>query len=466
MLNISITPHREFLPADTPDQKLFVMLKLRPSQAIAETTPSTSFVFLIDTSGSMYEIVKGEPQPTGKNFQVDGKEYQEVLNGDGCESKMSIVVKSLKALIHSGKLRDSDRVGIVKFDDSASTLIKLTPGTEVAQLEKVIDKLETFSGGTQLGLGMQEALTLLANQTMTSRRVLIFTDGHTFDEEMCQELTQEFAQQNIPITACAVGAEYNDDLLIELGDTTAGRLVPIILDKTQGEGVGTSIEDLPMTIIEEYSKAQQDVITNLALTLKTVKDVELTRIVRVYPEQADFPLTKQPYHLGNATANDETIFILELNIKSRSAARARVAQLALTYDIPGQQRRGETDTQKVVVEFVQGQMGAQVNAEVMGYLQQCNIAEMVKRATKVADQNPEEAQKLLQAAHRMTQRVGNERMTRSLNDVQEELRRTRKISAESRKTIKMGSKGKTVKMNDDDLKDSLSDEQIRRASGT
>lgn len=29
MLNVSITPHREFLPADSSEQKLFVMLKIR-----------------------------------------------------------------------------------------------------------------------------------------------------------------------------------------------------------------------------------------------------------------------------------------------------------------------------------------------------------------------------------------------------------------------------------------------------
>ena len=72
MLNVSITPHREFLPADTPDQRLFIMLKLRPTQEVAQTRPSTTFVFLIDTSGSMYEIVAGDFQPTGETYMQDG----------------------------------------------------------------------------------------------------------------------------------------------------------------------------------------------------------------------------------------------------------------------------------------------------------------------------------------------------------------------------------------------------------
>ena len=42
-LNISITPHREFMPADTAAQKLFVMLKLRPTKDVATSSPHTTF---------------------------------------------------------------------------------------------------------------------------------------------------------------------------------------------------------------------------------------------------------------------------------------------------------------------------------------------------------------------------------------------------------------------------------------
>jgi Ca-activated chloride channel family protein len=91
---------------------------------------------------------------------------------------------------------------------------------------------------------------------------------------------------------------------------------------------------------------------------------------------------------------------------------------------------------------------------------------MVRQATQVAESNPEQADKLLENALRMTQKIGNERMTRSLADIQSELRKTRKISPESRKTVKMGAKGKTVKLSEEDLQQGLSDEQIRKITGT
>lgn len=335
MLNVAIAPHREFLPADAVGQKLFLMLKLRPAKEVASTRPSTTFAFVIDTSGSMYEAVIGDPQPTGIIFQSDGKEYEAVT---GVESKIDIVIQSLLNLIRSGSLNQSDRISIVQFDDQASTIIGLTPATEVTQLENAIAKLSSFSGGTRMGLGMRQALDMLSSQSMTCRRILLFTDGQTFDDDQCRELAKQFATSNIPITALGVG-EYNEELLIPLSDVTGGRLLHVVPENPIGTQVG--ITDLPKAIAEEFSQAQQEVITNLAMTVKTVKGVNLTRLVRAYPSQAEFPLTQEPYPIGNASGNDETVFILEFTIDSRAASRVRIAQLGLTYDVPGHNRRGE-----------------------------------------------------------------------------------------------------------------------------
>lgn len=460
MLNVSITPHREFLPADSSEQKLFVMLKLRPKKEVANTRPPTTFVFLIDTSGSMREVVVGDVVPTGNTFTVDGQEYMGVTGG---ETKIDIVIESLNRLIHSGKLSASDRIAIVKFDDSASTLIGLTPATQTSQLESAIEQLRQFSGGTRMGAGLRGALSLLSGQNMTIRRTLLFTDGQTFDEDICRAIASEFASNNTPITALGVG-EFNENLLTYLSDTTGGIPLHIVAEENPG-GAAVSISKLPDTIIQEFTQAQQEVITNLALTVKTVKGVKLTRIVRAYPSQAEFSLTQDPYPIGNAVGNDETVFILEFSMESRAASRVRIAQLGLTYDVPGQNRRGELPPANLLVQFVAGQVAAQVDQEVMGYVQQCNISQLVGDATRIAESNPQKAQELLETARRMTVRIGNDAMTQSLNQAQDELRKTRRLSDGTRKTVKMGSKGKTVKMGGD-INDELSEEQIRNLAGT
>ena len=151
---------------------------------------------------------------------------------------------------------------------------------------------------------------------------------------------------------------------------------------------------------------------------------------------------------------------------SRPASRVRLAQIGLTYEVPGQKIRGEFPPQNLVVQFIAGLGGAaQVNQEVMGYVQQCNISNLVGQATKIAERDPQKAEKLLETARQMTVRVGNDEMTASLNAAQEELRKTRKISDGTRKTVTMGAKGKTVKMGDD-VNDQFSEEEGRKLTGT
>ncbi|MDB9538273.1 vWA domain-containing protein [Anabaenopsis arnoldii] len=461
LLNITITPHREFLPAEQAGQKLFVMLKLRPTKEVAATRPPTAFTFVIDTSGSMYEIVAGETRPTGKSYVMDGKEYTQVTGG---KTKIDIVIESLSALVNSGRLGASDRISIVQFDDSASQIIGLTSATEISNLETAISKLRTFSGGTRMGLGLSRALDVLKGQEMSVRRALVFTDGQTFDDDQCRNIASDFATHNIPITALGVGEEFNEDLLTHLSDSTGGSLFYVV----PGNAIGTqvSILDLPNQIIEQYTLAQQEVITNLALTVKPVKGVELCRIIRAYPTQAEFPLDQDPHPIGNAAANDETIFILEFSMDSRPPSRARLAQIGLTYEVPGQKIRSELPPQNVVVQFVAGQGGAaQVDQEVMGYLQQCNISQMINQAITIADKDPGKAQQLLENARTMTVKLGNQAMTESLNGAQQELRKTQKISAGTTKTMKLGAKGKTVKMGDD-INEQISQDKIRQMTGT
>jgi Ca-activated chloride channel homolog len=439
MLNVNITPHREFLPADTAAQILFVMLKLRPTKEASQSRPPTAFTFAIDTSGSMYGEVGGI-------------------------TKIEIVIKSLIALVRSGKLTQNDSISIVQFDDSASTVIPLTPATQVAQLEGAINKLRDYSGGTLMAKGMEQALSLLASQGMTNKRALIFTDGETFDEDECRNLATRFASAGISISALGVGDEFNEDLLLHLSGTTAGQCTHIVAGNPAGNSV--SIADLPNLLLEDYQQAQSEVVNNLKLSVKTVPGVQLTKVTRVYPDLAEFALTQAPYPIGSAMADDETVFILEFGVDSRTGSRMRIAQIGLTYDVPGLNRRDELPLQNLVVQFVAGQgAAAQVDQEVMSYVQQRNITKLVDDAARVAGNNPEQAEKLLENARRITVQIGNGLMEQSLNQGIEELRKTKQLSAGTRKTVKMGSRGKTVKMGDD-MSDSLSDEAIRNLTGT
>ena len=93
------------------------------------------------------------------------------------------MIESLLALVNSGGLKQQDRIAIVQFNDSASSIIGLTSATEIKKLETAINNLSNFSGGTRMGLGLRRAFDILSEQEMTVKRVLLFTDGRSFDED-------------------------------------------------------------------------------------------------------------------------------------------------------------------------------------------------------------------------------------------------------------------------------------------
>jgi Ca-activated chloride channel family protein len=438
-LQFAIAPHREYLPAQSSEQRLFVMLRLRPSREIAQARPDTAFIAIIDTSGSMIDKVAGS------------------------KTKIDIVIESLESLLDSTNPHPRDRLSLIQFDTSASEILPLTSLTEISKIKDALKLLRGFSGSTYLENGLRIALSKLSDLSMTNRHILLFTDGLAFDEDACLDLATKFASENIPITAIGVGDEFNEDLLNRLSDAAGGRAFHVVTNNAIGTQV--AIADLPKTVLEEFTLAQTEVITNLNLGVKTVQGVQLKRVMRAYPSFTEFSAEKLPCAIGNAPANEETVMILEFSIATRPPSRLRIAQVGITYDVPGANRVGELPPQDLVVQFVDGdEFAVQVDPDVMHYVQQCNLDRIVNEATKVAESNPERAEQLLESARRMTQNVGNKSLSESLSSAQDELRKTRNISSGTRKTIKMGSKGKTVKMaggfDEDPL---ISEEEIQRA---
>ena len=176
LLDVKIIPHRSYLMADTPDQKLFIELKLQANRK-TDFKPNLSIAFIIDTSGSMREIVAGSPVNTGKMQTMDGSTYNIVAGGD---SKIGILIDGLKKFVDSAKLKNTDRVSLIKFDDKADVLL---PFVNIESKNKdlilnAIDSLINYSGGTSMGAGMKEALNLMSKET-GNRKIILLTDGQT-----------------------------------------------------------------------------------------------------------------------------------------------------------------------------------------------------------------------------------------------------------------------------------------------
>lgn len=461
MLEAKVQPHREFLQADQAGQKLFVALKLKPQAVAAAARPDLSIAFVVDTSGSMREVITEPTERTGQRVFSDGKEYEVVR---GAKSKMDLVVEALQRLLETPLLLDADRLALIKFDDTAQVVQPFTSATQRAQLSAAAERLNQYSGGTSMGAGMREGLEQLVKEA-GNRRMVLLTDGHTFDEDVVQQVTDQLTQQSIPVTAIGVGNEWNDSLIATIADRTQGKPFHVVADAENPQPPSLRASDLPREILEELRHASNEVVTQVGLSVKTVKDVVLNRITRVFPVQTEVDTQTFPHPLGNVESGDWTVYILEFTLPGRPAARLRLAQLGLTYQVPGKGFRGEVPAVDLVVEFTHDNRAtAQVDQQVMQWVQQRNLEGMIKEAIELGKTDPAAATRILEQAKAVTVRLGQSAMTQSLDKAAGELQSGRTISLGTQKTLRIGSKTQTIRAGDSD---SLpTDEEIRRITGT
>lgn len=456
MLQVTVKPHRTYLRANAGQQKLFVMLKLLPSPEAARARPQVNLAVVIDTSGSMREPAPGadiKVIPTDP-VVVDGKTYTGSFEGT---AKIDVAVEAARRLIDSPNLGPADTVTLIQFEDESRVVARGQPGRDRAALAAGIDSLSDYSGGTQMGKGLRNAVEVLRAEDSAARKVLLLTDGLAVDEADCREAAGQLANLRAPIVALGVGEEYNEDLLSDICNTTLGRPYDL-----------RDMTSLPGIFETELGSTANQVVSDVRLTLRTVRDVKLVSAMRAYPSLSDIDTSREPLSLGNVEAGDHTVYVLELDVPARAPLRARLAQLGLTYGVPAQGYRGEVTPQDLVVEFTDDEaLTAQVDPETMSYVQQRNVDNLVRQATEQAKQNPEQARKTLQLARSMTQRLGNRGMTMALGAAEEELKSTGTIAIGTVKTIKLGARTQTMKAGGPDQppENLPTEEEIRRLTG-
>jgi Ca-activated chloride channel family protein len=329
-------------------------------------------------------------------------------------------------------------------------------GAERARLLAAIERLPSYRGGTRMARGLERAAEALGREPDAARTVLLVTDGRTEDEPRCRRVAADLAALRARVVALGVGEEYNEDLLAELCSLTGGR--PWSLDDPA---------TLPSVFESELGSATRQVVADVQATLRTVRDVRLVSATRVYPSLADLDDSRTPLDLGSLESGDATAFILELDVPARPAARVRLAQLGLTYRVPGAGYRGEAPPLDLVAEFTADDaLASAVDPEVMGYVQQRNVDGLVRQAAEQAKRDPARAAKTLQLARSITERLVNRPMTAALGRAQEELQQGGTLAPGTLKTIKLGARTQTMKVSSPDRDpDVPSEEEIRRLTG-
>jgi Ca-activated chloride channel family protein len=217
-------------------------------------------------------------------------------------SRIEMVKENILQFIE--KLRPSDVISIVTFNDRADLLI--TP-TKVSEIHLISEKLATIkcSGSTELYTGIKAGFDLLWGNSASGirKQMILLTDGHTYgDEEACYTLAQKLKTRGITLNALGIGHEWNDVFLDHLSGLTGGSSIFISNTSDLRNYVQKLSESISVTAAE-----------NLSFDFQSEDGITTNYIYRLRPDVSVLPL-ENPVPMGEIYFNKKSVYLLSFTI--------------------------------------------------------------------------------------------------------------------------------------------------------
>jgi Ca-activated chloride channel family protein len=288
-------------------------------------------------------------------------------------AKLAAVKEAVKLVIN--RLGVSDMVSVVVFDDNVRVVVPAQPAADKPYLTSLIDGIKD-GGGTAMSLGMSAGLNELRKHATPAsvNRMILLTDGVTYgDADRCRRIADEAGAVGIGIYPLGIGADWDEDLLDNVGHRSGGMPAEFIRRPDDALGI----------FERQLESAEAVSVRNAQLTIRLPGGVTPKRSVRVLPLIS--PLGQETLSdrealasLGDIEYDTPQALLLELLVDPRPAGTFRIAQAELSYDVPG--RGSEKVRADAVVTFTTETVPPEeANSVVLNYAEKANAHRLVTR---------------------------------------------------------------------------------------
>jgi Ca-activated chloride channel family protein len=368
------------------------------------------------------------------------------------ERRLEFVTEAVKFL--ADNLTADDKVSIVAFADRAKVLITPEAARDKSAVKRAIDDIDLLDigGGTQMALGMRAAIDEVKKNLSPDRlnRVLVLTDGQTYEETACIDLVEK-NRHEISFSTMGVGVEFNEKLLQRLAQDSNGKY----------HFIGDPAE-IPGIFEDELEGLRSVSLRNGRIEVTLSQGVQVREAFRASPEiyVLGTPLVgedrKISYEIGDLQAGVPGSVLLTLVLPPRKPGQVRVLQSTFHYEVPGgSEKTVECD---LTVDYTLDRtLTSKRNGRVMNLVDQVSIAKLQAKAEEeLKAGNVDRATRLLGNALQGTQRMGNVKATQALSGLIDQIKKTQTLQTKAAKTTLLQAQAvvrKTQMLDPDMLKD-------------
>jgi Ca-activated chloride channel family protein len=367
------------------------------------------------------------------------------------ERRLEFVVEAVKFLAENAA--PEDRVAVVAFADKAQVIIPSDQIHNRGTVHRALDDIDLLEigGGTQMALGMRAAIDEVKRNLAPNKlnRVLVLTDGQTYEETACIDLAAQNRDQ-MSFSAMGVGVEFNEKLLMRIAQDSHGKY----------HFIGDP-QEIPGIFEDELTGLRAVTVRNGKIDVTLSQGVQIREAFRASPEiyALGAPLLedrKVTYEVGDLEAGVPGSVLLTLVLPPRRPGPVRIAQAAFRYELPG---AGEHSAAlDVAVEYTLDRtLTSKRNGRVMNLVDQVSIAKLQSKAEEeLKAGNIDRATRLLSNAIQGTQRLGNTKATQALAGLMDQVKKTQTLQTKAAKTTLLQAQAvvrKTQMLDPEALKD-------------
>ena len=345
------------------------------------------------------------------------------------ERRLEFVTDAVKFL--SDNAAPDDKIAVVAFADSARVIVQPDQIHDKAAVRRALDDIDLLEigGGTQMALGMRAALDEVKKNLALNRlnRVLVLTDGQTYEETACLDLANQNRDQ-MSFSAMGVGVEFNEKLLMRMAQDSHGKY----------HFIGDAAE-IPGIFEDELEGLRAVTLRNGKIDLTVAQGVQIREAFRASPEiyALGAPLLedrKVTYEIGDLESGVPGSVLLTLVLPPRRPGPVRIVQSTFRYAIPGG-GEGSVPVDVTIEYTLDRALTSKRNGRVMNLVDQVSIAKLQAKAEEeLRLGNVDRATRLLGNAIQGTQRLGNVKATQALAGLIDQVKKTQTLQTKAAKT--------------------------------